>query len=202
MLFERIYGTIVMRAQLTIPASSGSLRRHVFRPSIRSPNLIKLHGSANWRVPDGSATMVMGDHKTATIAASPLLAWYIDIFETVLRVGDVHLMVIGYSCIVRLLRRRPAAPPIPRAAPEGVLLGRQYDAVDPDNRLVAAELEKRWNGKLETELDGLTAELCVNLGDDVWLKAAYRGGCRACQNLPKGAIRHVERYHRHSIPSA
>lgn len=25
---------------------------------------------------------------------------------------------------------------------------RQYDAVDPDNRLVAAELEKRWNGQL------------------------------------------------------
>ena len=27
---------------------------------------------------------------------------------------------------------------------------RQYDAVDPDNRLVAAELEKRWNEALET----------------------------------------------------
>jgi hypothetical protein len=25
---------------------------------------------------------------------------------------------------------------------------RQYDAVDPDNRLVAAELEKRWNDRL------------------------------------------------------
>jgi hypothetical protein len=45
-------------------------------------------------------------------------------------------------------------------------------------------------------------ELCGNLGDDVWLKAAYRGGCRACQNLPKGAIRHVKRYHRHPVPSA
>ena len=40
---------------------------------------------------------------------------------------------------------------------------RQYDAIDPDNRLVAAELEKRWNERLaivrnlETELEGLTA---------------------------------------------
>ena len=40
---------------------------------------------------------------------------------------------------------------------------RQYDAVDPDNRLVAAELEKRWNERLaivrnlETELEGLMA---------------------------------------------
>ena len=25
---------------------------------------------------------------------------------------------------------------------------------------------------------------------------------RACQNLQEGAIRHVERYHRHSVPSA
>jgi hypothetical protein len=45
-----------------------------------------------------------------------------------------------------------------------------------------------------------SVELCGNLGDDVWLKAAYRGGCRACQNLPKGAIRHAERYHCHRIP--
>lgn len=29
------------------------------------------------------------------------------------------------------------------------LAQRQYDAVDPDNRLVAAELERRWNDKLE-----------------------------------------------------
>ena len=42
--------------------------------------------------------------------------------------------------------------------------------------------------------DAVAGELCRNLGDDVWLKAAYRGGCQACQNLPKGAIRHAERY--------
>lgn len=46
---------------------------------------------------------------------------------------------------------------------------RQYDAVDPDNRLVAAELEKRWNDRLavvrnlETELEGLTASPTVDL---------------------------------------
>lgn len=40
---------------------------------------------------------------------------------------------------------------------------RQYDAVDPDNRLVASELERRWNEqlavvrKLEEEFDALTA---------------------------------------------
>src|SRR6202034_1179051 len=60
-------------------------------------NLIKLHGSANWRSGDGSATMVMGDGKAATITGSPLLTWYAQIFEQVLSAGDVRLMVVGYG---------------------------------------------------------------------------------------------------------
>lgn len=46
---------------------------------------------------------------------------------------------------------------------------RQYDAVDPDNRLVAAELEKRWNERLtvvhalEIELGGLTQSPATEL---------------------------------------
>ena len=46
---------------------------------------------------------------------------------------------------------------------------RQYDAVDPDNRLVAAELEKRWNERLtvvhdlEAELEGLTTAPATEL---------------------------------------
>jgi excisionase family DNA binding protein len=46
---------------------------------------------------------------------------------------------------------------------------RQYDAIDPDNRLVAAELEKRWNERLmvvrslETELEGLTMSPAADL---------------------------------------
>ena len=35
---------------------------------------------------------------------------------------------------------------------EARLAQRQYDAVDPDNRLVASELERRWNEKLERVL--------------------------------------------------
>jgi hypothetical protein len=37
---------------------------------------------------------------------------------------------------------------------------RQYDAVDPSNRLVAAELERRWNRALSVEAD-LKAEIAV-----------------------------------------
>jgi SIR2-like domain len=125
MLFERIYGTIVIRDKLTTPGIQWLSPPPPFptdptkgsAPVLeRRFNLIKLHGSANWRTSDGSVTMVMGDHKTATIAASPLLAWYLDIFETVLCAGDVHLMVIGYSwsdehinaAIVRAVRNHRA----------------------------------------------------------------------------------------------
>ena len=46
---------------------------------------------------------------------------------------------------------------------------RQYDAIDPDNRLVAGELEKRWNERLtivrslEIELETVTASPAVDL---------------------------------------
>jgi len=49
---------------------------------------------------------------------------------------------------------------------------KQYDAVDPDNRLVAAELEQRWNAqlaevhRLEQELEAMaTAEPCFSAED-------------------------------------
>ncbi|MER9655782.1 hypothetical protein NKJ26_20090 [Mesorhizobium sp. M0152] len=56
---------------------------------------------------------------------------------------------------------------------------RQYDAVDPENRLVAGELERRWNeklthlGELEEELDGVAALQAptVSAGDRARLMA-------------------------------
>jgi len=41
--------------------------------------------------------MVVGAQKAGQIAASPLLKWYFDIFESVLSVGDVRLLIIGYG---------------------------------------------------------------------------------------------------------
>jgi DNA invertase Pin-like site-specific DNA recombinase len=46
-------------------------------------------------------------------------------------------------------QRRQRALQIEQARYEARLAQRQYDSVDPDNRLVAAELERRWNEKLE-----------------------------------------------------
>jgi excisionase family DNA binding protein len=44
--------------------------------------------------------------------------------------------------------RRQAELALTQARYEAGLARRQYDAVDPDNRLVAAELERRWNDRL------------------------------------------------------
>ena len=59
--------------------------------------------------------------------------------------------------------RRQAELALTQARYEADLARRQYDAVDPANRLVAAELECRWNARLadvqqqEEKLTGLTA---------------------------------------------
>ena len=55
---------------------------------------------------------------------------------------------------------------------EAKRMQRQYDAVDPDNRLVAGELERRWNATLvavkaiEEELETLVSQRPEALGDD------------------------------------
>ncbi len=71
------------------PAAQGQLHGHF--------NVIKLHGSFNWRTADARSTLVVGTEKSGQIAASPLLTWYFDIFRKVLSAGEVRLMVMGYG---------------------------------------------------------------------------------------------------------
>jgi excisionase family DNA binding protein len=58
-------------------------------------------------------------------------------------------------------RRHAWSLELEQARYEAHLAGRRYEAVDPGNRLVAAELEARWNGALQT-----VAELEVRLRKD------------------------------------
>jgi hypothetical protein len=60
-------------------------------------NVIKLHGSFNWRTPDARNLMVVGTEKTRQIASLPLLAWYSDMLKAVLFSGAVRLMIVGYG---------------------------------------------------------------------------------------------------------
>ena len=58
-------------------------------------------------------------------------------------------------------KRRCVELALERARYEAKRAERQFDRVEPENRLVAAELETRWNGALAqvTELDGRLQEL-------------------------------------------
>jgi hypothetical protein len=116
LLFERIYGTQVNKQQLVTPGIRWLEPRPPFPAAahriplanivdpgedepalLRNFNLIKLHGSINWRNKDGTSSMVMGRRKPLTISRSPLLGWYHQVFEQVLFSGGVRLMVIGYG---------------------------------------------------------------------------------------------------------
>ncbi|MEZ5955905.1 MAG: SIR2 family protein [Hyphomonadaceae bacterium] len=60
-------------------------------------NIIKLHGSFNWRADDGTNVMIVGAGKAGRIAATPLLSWYADVFKQVLTAGGVRLVTAGYG---------------------------------------------------------------------------------------------------------
>jgi SIR2-like domain len=60
-------------------------------------NIIKQHGSFNWRTGDAGHLMVIGSEKSNQIASQPLLSWYADIFRSVLNAGKMRLMIIGYG---------------------------------------------------------------------------------------------------------
>ena len=64
-----------------------------------------------------------------------------------LQVG-VALQVLDQVEQERAAERRQQELQLERARYEARLAQRQYDAADPDNRLVVAELERRWNAKL------------------------------------------------------
>jgi excisionase family DNA binding protein len=75
----------------------------------------------------------------------------------------------GYATADRLRQRELA---LEQARYEAAHACRQYDAVDPDNRLVAGELERRWNerlaavARLEDEICRLREEQPAALSDD------------------------------------
>ena len=61
-------------------------------------------------------------------------------------------------------QRRQAELALEAARYEAGLARRQYDSVDPDNRLVAGELERRWNERLVT-VQRLEAQLAAMVDD-------------------------------------
>lgn len=68
-----------------------------FRFNAQHQPLFKLHGSANWRNPDGKPLLVMGGGKAIEIGRNPILSWYAKQFENWVNQPGARLMVIGYG---------------------------------------------------------------------------------------------------------
>lgn len=58
---------------------------------------IKLHGSFLWKSEDGSDAMVIGYGKKGRMEKEPLMDWYLQIFDEVLKQGGMNLVIIGYG---------------------------------------------------------------------------------------------------------
>jgi len=93
-----------------------------------------------------------GDEKTCqSMTSRPIDAAVVEAFLAAvspvsLRVSMQVLEQVEQDLIAQ---RRQRELQLEQARYEARLAQRQYDAVDPSNRLVAAELERRWNEKLE-----------------------------------------------------
>ena len=58
---------------------------------------IKLHGSYDWRDAQNQEILILGTNKPSQISSTPLLAYYFDLFKTVLSIPNARLMIIGYG---------------------------------------------------------------------------------------------------------
>src|SRR5580700_1298640 len=93
-----------------------------------------------------------GDEKICqSMTSRPVDAAVVDVFLAAisplsLQVTTQLLDQVEQDLVVQ---RRQRELQLEQARYEARLAQRQYDAVDPGNRLVAAELERRWNEKLE-----------------------------------------------------
>src|SRR5207244_7453328 len=83
----------------------------------------------------------------------------VDAFFQALRPAELDLLeaVLAERHADRARVARQHADRAARATYEVRLARRQYDAVDPENRLVAAELERRWELALRAEVEAKEA---------------------------------------------
>ena len=97
-----------------------------------------------------------GDEKSCQCMTSrPIDAAVVEAFLTAVSPANVRVATQVMNQIEQELtsQRRQRELQLEQARYEARLAQRQYDAVDPSNRLVAAELERRWNEKLERVTD-------------------------------------------------
>jgi hypothetical protein len=88
-------------------------------------------------------------------------------------------------------KRDALAMALERASYEARRAQRQYEAVDPDNRLVAGELEKRWNTALlrvtdlEQQLQAVSNEAIIVTAEQKERCCIWGNGCTRRGTMPR-----------------
>jgi len=93
-----------------------------------------------------------GDEKICqSMTSRPVDAAVVEAFLAAISPGGLRVAMRVLDQVEQdlIAQRRQRELQLEQARYEARLAQRQYDAVDPGNRLVAAELERRWNEKLE-----------------------------------------------------
>jgi DNA invertase Pin-like site-specific DNA recombinase len=93
-----------------------------------------------------------GDEKICqSMTSRPVDAVVVEAFLAAVSPGGLRVAMRVLDQVEQdlIAQRRQRELQLEQARYEARLTQRQYDAVDPSNRLVAAELERRWNEKLE-----------------------------------------------------
>jgi DNA invertase Pin-like site-specific DNA recombinase len=93
-----------------------------------------------------------GDEKICqSMTSRPVDAVVVEAFLAAVSPGGLRVAMRVLDQVEQdlIAQRRQRELQLEQARYEARLAQRQYDAVDPSNRLVAAELERRWNEKLE-----------------------------------------------------
>lgn len=95
-----------------------------------------------------------GEKTCQTMIAPPVDTVVVDAFLQTVSPAELDIATRVLNQVEHELatKRRQHELQLEQARYEARLAQRQYDAIDPDNRLVAAELERRWNEKLERVL--------------------------------------------------
>jgi hypothetical protein len=94
---RRIPPIVAMHSNSWAHSTWSPLPEPEFKVSPRCQPLFKLHGSSNWRHPDGRDMLVIGGGKIGEISQTPILNWYAEIFDERVCLPDARLMVIGYG---------------------------------------------------------------------------------------------------------
>jgi len=79
---------------ITLPNEDGIEKA---KNTLNNASYIKLHGSYGWISSHGGNQMVIGKNKVNDIDQEPLLKWYFEIFQNLIKEGNKKLLIIGYG---------------------------------------------------------------------------------------------------------